>query len=260
MKKKKDYSQLKAYVAVAGILGLGFIVYFYGNYKASREYYLRSYHFLEKKNYYAAGECLEASLQYDQNFAEAYFLLGKIDLEAIHDPKGALKSLDKALEYSNKPKGVMYFLRGKARFLLKRPDIENSRIDFHTAVKIDPTLDSSYFYLGRIYDLKQDSQKAISSYREFLKEADRSAFVYFRRGINYYQNNQFDKALDDFNKGLEKEDNGEIYYLRGLCHLQNNNKDKACTDFANAISADYDEAMNKQEEVCGSADIEELIY
>lgn len=251
MKKNKLHSKLTTFFVVTGVFGLGFMIYFYGNYKTSREYYMASLEYLKEKNFYAAGECLEAAIYYDDDFAEAYLLLGKIDLEAIHDPGGSLNNLNKAIEYSYRPTGVMYFLRGKAGYLSGKRTKVQSKEDFLQALKLDPSIDSTTFYLAVLSEKEEQWEDADNYYSSFLENTAPSASVLFSRGVARYRTGNYKKALEDLNKGLNEQASGEMFYYRALCHLELNNKEAACTDFANAISADYEQARETQEEVCG---------
>jgi tetratricopeptide (TPR) repeat protein len=107
----------------------------------------------------------------------------------------------------NKSNPDPYFLRGKAEFALK--DYDKATLDVKKAVEFRP---------------KNHSFQNLLSLTEIDKQVklipgDTSLLL--KRGILYIDSFEFEKAIDDFNAILEKDDkNSEAYYLRGLAFLK----------------------------------------
>src|SRR6516164_6259190 len=94
------------------------------------------------------------------------------------------------------------------------------------ASALDPAL---YYSRGWDFYQKQDYDKAISEYNEAIKLEPHNATYYFARGVAYLDTNDYDKAISDYNKAIRLEPNNAAAYN------EMEKYDKAIGDYNKAI-------------------------
>lgn len=117
--------------------------------------------------------------------------------------------------------------------------------------------DFSKYFLGEYYFKTGAYQEAISYLNEFIK-CNREANWYLARryrGLSYYNLNNYDKALQDFNEILIKypndKTNADIYFLRGkILFKKSGNYKDACPDMKKARDLGNYDARKFVDEVC----------
>jgi cell division protein FtsZ len=109
---------------------------------------------------------------------------------------------------------------------MKAPPIENERDS--TSQNVDP---------GARVGLKEDDAKEISDLSAAIASGDDSA--YSCRGLAYQENGEFDKAVADFTKYIEKyPDVVSTYWDRGEVYIRSKEYDKAIADYDKAVEID----------------------
>ena len=62
---------------------------------------------------------------------------------------------------------------------------------------------------------------------------------YYEQGLVFYQNMEYDRAIENFSKALEinpkDKENHKVYYMRGRSHAENRQYDQAINDFTKAL-------------------------
>lgn len=124
---------------------------------------------------------------------------------------------------------------GVTRMTLK--DYEAAVRAFDKALNINPNLATAL--VGRAYSRAILDPKSIAlvmnDYDEALKLDPRLAFVWYNKGILYYELSNFTSAIECFNKALELDPNlGSALYNRGLTYLRLGNRRLAFNDLSKA--------------------------
>tara|TARA_B100001094_G_scaffold333368_1_gene411145 strand:- start:1863 stop:2723 length:861 start_codon:yes stop_codon:yes gene_type:complete len=95
-------------------------------------------------------------------------------------------------------------LQQKARLLYDRGVLYDSvglktlaRIDFHQALKIQPTLADAYNFLGIYYTQDQAYRRAFEAFDAALELQPDYQYVYLNRGLASYYNRRYEMALSD---------------------------------------------------------------
>ncbi|ACK69390.1 Tetratricopeptide TPR_2 repeat protein [Gloeothece citriformis PCC 7424] len=94
--------------------------------------------------------------------------------------------------------------------------------------------DDAYAYLqrGAIYAANEDYQKAIQDYNQSLTLDSNNAQAYNYRGTAYYWLENYQQALEDFNQALSlKPDVALLYYNRAYVRQKLGDKQGAIEDF-----------------------------
>lgn len=249
MKNEKLKYTLKVYILpVILVIAFGVGIYRYGIYRSSRQYYIRAWELVQKKTFYYACEYLKEALRQDPSFTSGWELYGKIYTEALSDYSYGLSILNQGIKKSSHPTPVMFFLRGKCKNRLGQRTEAIS--DFEKTIRMDPGIDSSYVYLGTLYESLDEEDQAEHSYTEALRRFPRSSNLLLARGRCFFKSGQYDKARHDLNTALSIRENGEAFYYLGLCLLKQGKRKDACVEFANAITHDYEIAREKENMYC----------
>jgi tetratricopeptide (TPR) repeat protein len=106
---------------------------------------------------------------------------------------------------------------------------------YNQAIKLDNTIADAYKKRG-IYaqELKQWSQ-SISDFSIVLQLMPEAFVINKIRGVSYYYNNQFDKAIADYTTYLKHDStNEQVIGYRGMAYKQTNQRLNAYIDFANS--------------------------
>ncbi len=81
-----------------------------------------------------------------------------------------------------------------------------------------------------------DPFAATKHYTKCLAINPKHSNAYYNRALLHFNNNQYDKALEDCSNALKYDDkHAAAYGLRGLCYKQKENIDKAIQDFSKEI-------------------------
>ena len=93
---------------------------------------------------------------------------------------------------------------------------------------------------------KMSNTEKIIHYSKILNEYPRDADALLDRGQCYYLENDYQKALDDFNRGIDI-DPGEshAYYLRALAKLAILDDNGAAEDLRHSLELDPDNELAK---------------
>lgn len=135
--------------------------------------------------------------------------------------------------YPNDYKGYM----NRTSYKTKNKDWKGALADTQKAMKLNPIKDIIYYNRGFIYENTGKIDWAIRDYTKAIALSDNtleSAFL--NRGILYFQLDQYQKALKDFDMCIELEPKAsEAYFNKGLvCKKIKNYKD-AILNFSKAI-------------------------
>jgi transitional endoplasmic reticulum ATPase len=112
------------------------------------------------------------------------------------------------------------------------------------------SLEHEYHNLGNDYYKINEFDKAIEHYNKALEIRPDLLETYFNRGLAYTRKQMYDKALEDLTKVIELNPNlAEAYYTRGLIHEYKMDYDRAIGDYDKALEVDpkYSKADTQRE-------------
>ncbi|MBN2774068.1 MAG: tetratricopeptide repeat protein [Prolixibacteraceae bacterium] len=99
-----------------------------------------------------------------------------------------------------------------------------------------PYFAEAYINRGHFYRSENNYQEAIQNYNKAIELDDNRALAFYNRGKAFFDTGQFDKALTDMNKAIELEpDFPEAYSNRGSIYAMKNEYLLAIADFDKAI-------------------------
>lgn len=142
------------------------------------------------------------AIQLDKHEFEYYF--GKYFLQlAMNQAEEAKNTLSEA-ERLNLDSDEADFKLAKVHYFMEKYDIamiefeEASRRGFH----------QSYYYLGNIYEIKGDYEKAVINYTTYIDNisTDKNALVYNQLGYIYIQLGDYKNAVSVLEKGMSIQD------------------------------------------------------
>ena len=205
---------------------------------AARAYLRLAYSYVSQKKYDMAIQSLSDALVLNPEFAEAYFLLGKVSYEK-GDSSQAQEFWNKAYFLDPTLKQAQYFASeaGKAATYGKdayesyrtgytyyaNGDLKTAEGYFRTAVKLNSEMKEAQYWLGRtLYDLGKLEEAEVtwkkvieidpfdSQAKRFLEKTiqerqyGRSALASFRKGYELYEEAKYEEAIPYFEKALRE--------------------------------------------------------
>lgn len=153
------------------------------------------------------------------------YIRGTIDdmiLEAIHahntgNLERAIEIYTKIIEAKPSPNdivlSVIYKHRGMAKFAMNA--FEQSLEDFLASCTYDPSSFRSFYYVGIVYSVLGNNEKALEYFDKSLEINEYQSHVYYRKALAYYNDSNYSLALKDLQKGislgLEDEDSKKLH-------------------------------------------------
>ena len=160
------------------------------------------------------------------------------------DYQEALKTFNNVIDMDpGYPLG--YDMRGTIYVALN--DYEHALNDYNKALELDPTFAQAFYNRGRVYSLLKKYDQALSDLQQSIKH-DAAHFGYRANGnigLIYYQQGQYQKALDAFAASTAYDSSkADVFYLRGETYTALGNYEAAVTDYQSAVSRypQYDSA------------------
>lgn len=107
----------------------------------------------------------------------------------------------------------------------------------------EPENAEAYFKRGGFYYEQEEYDKAIEDFSRSIKLAPDLAMSYTARGLAYYSKDQHDKAIEDFNQALHLDPESALTYgARGSAYLQKTEYAKAIESYSEGMRLDPDYA------------------
>ncbi len=174
------------------------------------------------KNYYEQGQIFYERMEYDRsidNFTQA--------LE---------------IEPNDRENYKIYFDRGRAYF--KSRDYEKAIYDYTRALELSPNSETESRFIilearGHAYLLNKQYELSIKDFSHALALKPRHSYakyIYNNRAWDYYNMQQFDKAIADFTKAISIDSKFDsAYYGRGQTWFQKGDLERAMFDAKEAL-------------------------
>jgi len=156
--------------------------------------------FIKKVEFKKAEQKLNDALKLNNNNAEAYYELGKIEARKNNNYK-AVNYFTKAIQIS--PNEDDYYVqRGASELILLQ--FEAFIYDMNKAIKLNPKNTNAYIALAGIHDRFGYREKALEYYDNAIKYSEISldSLYIYRAGLKVRLKN-YDGAITDFNKAIE---------------------------------------------------------
>ena len=157
-----------------------------------------------ERNYEMALVELDEAANLAPDIPEIYFWRGKTLATDLNEEniKAGIEEISHAINL--KPDyAEAYFERGL--LYLQLGELDKAAEDFKKAVKLSPRLSESYVYLAQIELAKGNTEKALEYIQKASgKESEDNYKYYFYFGKIYFNNKDYEKAVEFFTKALEK--------------------------------------------------------
>lgn len=160
---------------------------------------------MRRGNYEGARSYLDKAVKIEFDNAEYHYALGKAD-DMIAQYEFALDDFKEAIKINPQPK--YYVERGNT--YAKIGEFEKAKEDYEKALEIESGLSAAETNIMVVNSVSDGGEEALNEITAKIDKHPENADYYMARGIYYLNNNENDKALVDFNKAVEL-DNDELY-------------------------------------------------
>jgi len=168
--------------------------------------------YLAVKNYDKALEQVNAVIEYEPNYAPAYFFKGYLIRDYKGDTLTALQYFQKAIDLDQ---DYIDALDMMAVTLTNRKDTL-ARYYYERILELQPNRYDIYYKLGVYYTNIDEINRALEAYTKALQINPRDPESLFNLGYLHVELKQFQKAREYFNKAIKVKDrNYKAYYGRG---------------------------------------------
>ena len=130
--------------------------------------------------------------------------------------------------------GIVFFAKG---------DLDNAIAKFTAAIETNPKDYLAYYQRAKLYEFRNDTEKAISDYSLLINSDAKPLLVnfsYYYRAVLYQQKNLLDEAIADYTKIIDVNFDrvpilANAYNNRGLVYDRKGRFDLAVSDLGKAI-------------------------
>ena len=198
-------------------------------------YIQRANIFSKKGSHHKAIECLKVALQYTEDFADVYSLLG-MEYLFIDEVLDAKEAFIKCLEHDSEDQTALYNVVYCYDFL----DNHQEAIEFlEEFIDHNPYSEVAWHQLGRQYYTLKDYRKAIEAF-DFACVIDENFMgAYLEKGKSYEKIKMFTQAINCYKETLQLDDPSSYVYRRmGFCYEALKNYDKALKYYLRSVHED----------------------
>ncbi|WKW45788.1 tetratricopeptide repeat protein [Myroides sp. JBRI-B21084] len=200
------------------------------------EVYIQRAAIYSKQNkHHKAIECLNIALQYTEDFADVYSLLG-MEYLYIDEVSLAKDAFIKCLEHDEEDQTALYNVVYCYDFLDNHTDAIQFLEEF---IDHNPYSEVAWHQLGRQFFNIKDYRKAIEAY-DFASIIDEKfTGAYIEKGKAYEKLKMFQQAINCYKEVLQIEDPSSYVYRKiGWCYENLKNLDKALKYYLKSVHED----------------------
>lgn len=209
-------------------------------------------------NRHMAQKCMEQgefsrALEYDDEYAEAYFARYRFFANRGLSKEKLLKDLNLAIDFADEPQADWLLCR--ARLLVEMGRINAATEDFLAARRAGPGIDSVWLDLGNHYlnDLKRP-ERAVASFDTALLIRKNYYPAMLGKATALYRLKRFANATLVLSQCIETgRAERQVFYMRGASLLALGRIKDACDDLNQALNMGSMEAMPLVERFCPDA-------
>lgn len=198
-------------------------------------YIQRANIYSKKGSHHKAIECLQLALQYTEDYADVYSLLG-MEYLFIDEVAQARDTFIKCLEHDAEDQTALYNVVYCYDFL----DQHQEAIQFlEEFIDHQPYSEVAWHQLGRQFYTIKDYRKAIEAF-DFASIIDeRFSGAYIEKGKSYEKLKMYAKAIACYKETLQLEDPSSYIYRRiGFCYENLKNPEKALKYYLKSVHED----------------------
>ena len=183
---------------------------------------------------------LEKLLQHDDQFRDAYMMLGRLEALPGGDRTKAKMAIDRAIDLSaDDPSNRSEALLHRAAM---RNDPEARLADLDAAIKIDPTNATGLEMRARFYVGLGEIEKAVKDLQEMLAGDSENIKIHQALAEAFASLDRFDLALDHLGKAIELAPSQTLnYVLRAKVYEQKEDFQNAVDDLSKALELQPDD-------------------
>lgn len=198
-------------------------------------YIQRANIFSKKGSHHKAIECLKVALQYTEDFADVYSLLG-MEYLFIDEVLDAKEAFIKCLEHDSEDQTALYNVVYCYDFL----DNHQEAIEFlEEFIDHNPYSEVAWHQLGRQYYTLKDYRKAIEAFDFACIIDENFVGAYLEKGKSYEKIKMFTQAINCYKETLQLDDPSSYVYRRmGFCYEALKNYDKALKYYLRSVHED----------------------
>jgi tetratricopeptide (TPR) repeat protein len=197
-------------------------------------------------SYYGEGteaiENLSQAIQLKPDYVEAYSLRARSYIaekryeDAIADFNRVIKLTPNNAE--------AYSIRGIA--FLKQGKIVQAIADFNKAIELEADFSEPYYELGKIYFEQGNYNQAIAMLNEATKWSN-DVELYRLRANAYRMEGDYDRAIADLNQVIRLDPDSDVsYYTLGSIYVEQDNPEKAIDNFNKVIELTSDQTLRQE--------------
>lgn len=164
-----------------------------------------------------------------------------------------IKNNDLSTELEKEDIADIYYLRGQNYFV--KDSLNLAILDYEKAAELAPEVALFQERIGDTYSKMNEYDKAIDFYNKAILLDKNKTTVYEWRAYAFEKKEDYYSALFDMNEAIKlatEEDQQAYYYLkRGEYKLKTNDKKGACEDWLIGNKKGSEESLNKLIELCG---------
>ena len=132
----------------------------------------------------------------------------------------------------------------QANFLLMIRQLGQAIEAYWILTMFNPDYADAYYNRGLAYFYEGDYDRAIADFDKAIELKPDDAVAYNNRGNAYADKGKYDRAIADFDKAIElKPDDAVAYNNRGAAYFKKGDHDQAIADFNKATDIDLDDAV-----------------
>jgi len=208
-------------------------------------YVNRGLAYLKKDLKGKARKDFEEALKLNPNNSLASFNLTNT-IENDHEAE--IKTLTELIKKNNNfamayaQRAYIYFMTGNLEF---------ARMDYDSAIFLDPDNYSYYLERGLILDKENKINEAILNYQTAMTLEPSDYRCWMNLGNAYYKLKDYKSSLEYYDQAIQlNQSEGSLYYNRALCYYYSNDLTKACMDIEIAIQLEFKPAAYFRDTYC----------
>lgn len=222
-----------------------FVLFSSCDFTSAEEYYSQAFEYEEAKNYEKAIELLDKAIDKKEKFRPALLNRGYYKSE-IGDLKGGIDDYLKLLKFDSDNTAALFNIGNNYSVLGEHEKailFYSKALQTEGALKSWASSDGGPLAINLNFDLKR-----------FDSDMDYNVLdceIYFERGLEYLNAEQYDNAISDFEKSL-KADNAkrDCYFLLGKAFIGKKDSLNACENFIKSAKLGDKEAREILKEHC----------